>query len=306
MDQKLNKPDGVNNRTEGEKKRLDLSAAQVAGSAVAAVLAATLASKMGVYGTIAGAGVISVIATCGGSVFQHLFKSTGERVRVVTVQAAAPVKGRRAPLGSRRRGPAAGATAPLPSDVPPAGDGQFGAATVHGARVRGWKRPVLAAALVFFLAMAGITVYELAAGQDLSGGKGTTVSSVVRGGDARPEPSSPDPAPDPGHEDGRPGHGPDPGGTPDGDGATGRDGTSGAASPSPSTSAPSPSRPADGGTAPGPDQEGPQGQDQDEGPSQDPARPSAPAPSTGQGGQGGQDGGSGQDDAVPTPPTPAP
>ncbi|WP_171162619.1 hypothetical protein [Streptomyces sp. I05A-00742] len=71
-------------------KRLDLSVAQVAGSALAAVVAALLAGKLGVYGTVIGAGVVSVVATTGGTVFQHLFRRTGEQVRDVAVQAARP------------------------------------------------------------------------------------------------------------------------------------------------------------------------------------------------------------------------
>ncbi|MEC4016637.1 hypothetical protein [Streptomyces sp. H27-D2] len=72
--------------TNQQTKRLELSVAQVAGSALAAVAAAVLASKLGVYGTIIGAGVVSVVATAGGTIFQHLFKRTGEQIREVTVQ----------------------------------------------------------------------------------------------------------------------------------------------------------------------------------------------------------------------------
>ncbi|WEV24950.1 hypothetical protein OYE22_06880 [Streptomyces sp. 71268] len=79
----------MRNTTESEAKekteRLELSVAQVAGSALAAVAAAVLASRLGVYGTIIGAGVVSVVATAGGSVFQHFFHRTGEQLRVVTV-----------------------------------------------------------------------------------------------------------------------------------------------------------------------------------------------------------------------------
>ncbi|GGX60191.1 hypothetical protein [Streptomyces hiroshimensis] len=71
-------------------KRLELSLAQVAGSALAAVIAALLAGKLGVYGTVIGAGVVSVVATSGGTIFQHLFKRTGEQLREATTQAAAP------------------------------------------------------------------------------------------------------------------------------------------------------------------------------------------------------------------------
>ncbi|MFJ8649613.1 hypothetical protein ACIRNI_26275 [Streptomyces sp. NPDC093546] len=145
---------------EGKKRRLDLTVTQVAGSAAAAVVAAKLAAKLGVYGTVLGAGVISVIATCGGPVFQHLLTAAGERVRAVR---------RPRSTASAEPGPA---------------HGEFGGATTYRARtlVRGRRRSVIAAALVFVLAMAGITAYELISGQDFSGGGGTTIGSVVRGG----------------------------------------------------------------------------------------------------------------------------
>ncbi|NUS16068.1 MAG: hypothetical protein HOY69_32495, partial [Streptomyces sp.] len=70
-----------------EKARLDLNVPQVAGSAVAAVVAAKLASNLGVYGTIIGAGVVSILGTCGGTILQHVFRRTGRHVQEVAVQA---------------------------------------------------------------------------------------------------------------------------------------------------------------------------------------------------------------------------
>ncbi|MFJ9828661.1 hypothetical protein ACIRSU_30470 [Streptomyces sp. NPDC101160] len=183
------------------RKRFDLSVPQVAGSAVAAVVAAKLASSLGVYGTILGAGVISVIATCGGPVLQHLFKRTGEQMRAT------------APARQPKRAPETG---------------EFGEPTTHGTRMRGWKRPALAAAAVFLLAMGGITAYELTSGQDLGGTKGsTTFGSAVRGGGTgkdEPPPRKPEGergagpgAPSPGRTPGGGGTGsavPDPTGTP--------------------------------------------------------------------------------------------
>ncbi|MEU8705444.1 hypothetical protein [Streptomyces sp. NPDC048565] len=96
------------NDAERRERRIDLSLPQVAGSAVAAVAAAVMASQLGVYGTIAGAGVMSVVATCGGSVFQHFFRRTGEQIREVTVQAKSPagrqvsVRTRETPLRSQQ------------------------------------------------------------------------------------------------------------------------------------------------------------------------------------------------------------
>ncbi|SEE41584.1 hypothetical protein [Streptomyces sp. Ag109_O5-10] len=145
----------------GSSKRIDLSVPQVAGSAVAAVVAAKLASYFGVYGTILGAGVVSVVATCGGSVFQHFFRRTGEQFRDAT---------------------ATGPGVPRPRKQAPLAPGEFTAGTVYRARVRTWRRPLVAAALVFGVTMAGITACELVAGASFSGGHGTTVSGAVTGG----------------------------------------------------------------------------------------------------------------------------
>ncbi|GAB2789468.1 hypothetical protein [Streptomyces daliensis] len=66
---------------EPKARRIELSFAQVAGSALAAVIAAVFAGKMGVYGTFLGAGVVSVVATTGGPIFQHFFRRTGEQIK---------------------------------------------------------------------------------------------------------------------------------------------------------------------------------------------------------------------------------
>ncbi|MFE2020988.1 hypothetical protein ACFW9O_23380 [Streptomyces sp. NPDC059499] len=214
------------------QKRIELSLPQVAGSAVAAVAAAVMASQLGVYGTIAGAGVMSVVATCGGSVFQHFFRRTGEQIREVTVQVKHPA-GRQVAVLTRETAPEpqrhpgdAPTTVLRPARLP--GDdattvlrtvesdpertqllradadatqllvGQvlpdaYSDARTHGTRIRGARRSALAAVAVFALSMAGITAYELASGNDLSGGGGTTVGSVVHGerdtGTTAPEPS---------------------------------------------------------------------------------------------------------------------
>lgn len=81
--------------SETKKKRIDLSVAQVAGSAVAAAVAAFLAGQLGVYGTIIGAGVVSVVATTGGSIFQHLFRRTGEQIKEAATISTKPRPRRR-------------------------------------------------------------------------------------------------------------------------------------------------------------------------------------------------------------------
>ncbi|MCX4769284.1 hypothetical protein OG322_07600 [Streptomyces sp. NBC_01260] len=268
---------------EPRERRIDLSLPQVAGSAVAAVAAAVAASQLGVYGTILGAGVMSIVATCGGSVFQHFFRRTGEQIREVTVQVKHP--DREVTVHTRQKrdaGDADGtwgtpetrialreaegsadaaavpramdattvlrrvdaATAPEEADAttvlravdattvlrratddpgrtqliksldgtrplataPGAGDDEFSQATTHGTRIRGWKRSALGAAVVFVVAMAGITTFELVSGNDLSGGQGTTVGSVVRGeSGSAPAGPTPSDSTDPGQDRPAPG-----------------------------------------------------------------------------------------------------
>ncbi|MBD0418154.1 hypothetical protein H0H10_03045 [Streptomyces sp. TRM S81-3] len=169
--------DGTDVRTEaeGERKRIDLSVPQVAGSALAAVIAAKLASSFGVYGTILGAGLVSVIATCGGTLFQHFFKRTGEQIRstaVVTRERSGTHTRTQAVEPARNQ--AGGQAPPAP--------GEFTEGTVYRARVKSWKRPLVAAAVVFGVTMTGITVYELASGHSMSGGGSTTVGNAFSGG----------------------------------------------------------------------------------------------------------------------------
>ncbi|WP_329036453.1 hypothetical protein [Streptomyces sp. NBC_01725] len=235
-------------------QRLELSVPQVAGSALAAIAAAVFASKLGVYGTIIGAGVVSVIATCGGTVFQHLFRRTGDQIREVSVQ----VKPKARQVYDSEPAPA---PTPAPAERSPqeaAARDEFGGATTYGTRVRGWKRPAVAAAVVFAVAMLGITGYELAAGQDLSGGKGTTFSSVVRGGDSGGDSAPDGPA---GPRDGGP--------TPSDDG-TGTDKDKGTGTVESPTPTPTPSAP---GTGQSPNPDPPESGGPSTAPTPEPSRP---------------------------------
>ncbi|ARF57853.1 hypothetical protein [Streptomyces gilvosporeus] len=106
------------NETDRKKKekRIDLSVAQVAGSALAAAAAAYLAGQLGVYGTIIGAGLVSVVATTGGTIFQHLFRRTGEQIKEATVTTRP--KPRRSPSTDPRSTTGAGAHAPRTMVLP--------------------------------------------------------------------------------------------------------------------------------------------------------------------------------------------
>ncbi|MGY0070186.1 hypothetical protein ACWZEH_26055 [Streptomyces sp. QTS137] len=229
---------------EGRRARIDLSVPQVAGSAVAAVLGAQLASSFGVYGTIIGAGVMSIVATCGGTVFQHFFTRTGEQLRVAP---AAPGQ----PAGER------------PARTP----GGFTEGTVYRVRAggvrRGRKWTVVAAALVFGVTMAGITTYELASGQSLSGAPDTTVGNAFTGehtsGSGGPDGSGGSGEQDPGTS-GDSGTADDPG-TSEESGESGESGGSGGDGQAPTPSA----TPQDGGAAAGSGGDTPDGGDASEG-----------------------------------------
>ncbi|WP_261993909.1 hypothetical protein [Streptomyces sp. t39] len=258
--------DGTNHRERADGRqasagpRIELSVPQVAGSVLAAVTAAILASQLGVYGTIVGAGVVSVVATCGGPLLQHVFSRTGEQLREATAHARAGV-------------PVAPPSPPAPGE-PPGPDrrapreGEFGAPRTYGTRRRGWKRPVAAAAVVFGVAMGGITVYEVAAGEELGGGAGTTVGSAFRPGadDTRPGPTDPADGED---RDTR-----------DGDGTDGRD-TDPSPAPTPSSGTGDGSGPGDVNPPKGPDPSGsasPDGGGPAPSPSADPPETGTPAP----------------------------
>ncbi|MFI7356740.1 hypothetical protein ACIBTP_22700 [Streptomyces avidinii] len=245
---------------EPEKKKLDLSAAQVAGSSLATVAAALLASKLGVYGTILGAGVVSVVATAGGPVIQHLFRRTGDQLRE-----SARTGARRAPQPREEprtadEGAERGAAAPTE---------EFGAATVHGTRVRGWKRTAVASGAAFVIAVGGLGTYEAMAGTSVSSGGGTLFSGGTRrASEDRPTPPREEPgadgkggrspgsgtSPSPSHPQG--GHSPSPGPSPSRSGGPGNSGASGEPTPGPSPSKQAPTSspsPAPSAPAPAPD-----------------------------------------------------
>lgn len=71
-----------------EGKKLDVSGAQVAGGALASVTAAFLGSKLGVLGTLWGAGLTSVVITVGGALYQRSLENTREKANIAAAKAA--------------------------------------------------------------------------------------------------------------------------------------------------------------------------------------------------------------------------
>ncbi|WP_051837954.1 hypothetical protein [Streptomyces sp. NRRL WC-3742] len=176
-----------------ERRRIDLSVAQVAASALATVAGALLASELGVYGTILGAAVVSIGATTGGALFQHLFKRTGEQLR------EAVDRGPNQTLNTLRQVPADRPDA----EAPPAVSSQWSEPRVVRARRRWtWKSYAAVSGLVFVLAMTPIVAYEVATGQPVSAtvrgesGSGTSFGGTVAPKGREPQDAQPDrPAP---------------------------------------------------------------------------------------------------------------
>ncbi|GGP41311.1 hypothetical protein [Streptomyces abikoensis] len=284
----------------------------MAGSALAAVVAAMLAGRLGVYGTVLGAGVVSVVATTGGTVFQHLFKRTGEQIR----DAATPSEPRlrQVPVRDASRAVGRARSADLErtqllgridaADPPPgtedrtqllhqvshpganpaqseayagaytgahddayihASSGEFSEefskGTTHGTRLRGRKRPLLAAAAVFALAMGTVTAVELVSGSSADGDKGgTTVSRIFqpdRSEKKQDEDQAPPQTPDPGRshdgngtDAGDSGSTPSPGASQQGGGTGGKNTPTPTPTPSSGGGTPKPTPTPDSGTSP--------------------------------------------------------
>lgn len=213
------------------RRVLDLSVVQVSASALAAIVGAVLASELNVYGTVIGAAVVSVGATCGGAVFQHVFRRTGEEIRSRVPAGAVPRPG-----GAPTRVTAATAVA-TPAEAPvEAGESVTTYRSGRRLRPRGWKGYALLIGLVFVLAMGVVTAVERVADKPLAAivknepGSGTSLG----GGSVGKQNQDPVQTPS-----GRPSGGAstDPSGTP-----------SSSAGPDPSTS-PTPSPTPSGGTS---------------------------------------------------------
>jgi len=145
-----------------DKPKLDLSVAQVVGGALAAMTAAFLGSRLSVAGTVVGAALASIVAAVAGNVYTASLRTTHEKVRTVF------------------QGKVAGSD--MPAEVAEVGRGS--ATTVHPSSTPGRRRlsvrsMLLGALAAFALAAVALTGIELATGQALSGGSGTTVSQVT-------------------------------------------------------------------------------------------------------------------------------
>src|SRR4051794_39877245 len=187
------------------RDRVQLSAVQVAASALASVSAAVVASLFGVAGTVVGAGLVAVLSTTGSAIYSASMKRTSNQLRRAREQLLTA----RAHEGRAGRGTArSGSTAVLQQQ--PAGRGQRrdrtidltdGADTAAQLRTeenpeekqqswwrRGWltigsrkglKWPALigAALLVFAIAIGVITAIEAITQKPISSLTGHSTSS---------------------------------------------------------------------------------------------------------------------------------
>ncbi|WXK02508.1 hypothetical protein REH65_15545 [Saccharopolyspora sp. ID03-671] len=204
------------------EKKMQVSPAQVGGAALASATAAFLGSRLGVAGTVLGAGLTSVIITVGGALYQRSFEKTREKAAVAAAKAA-ELRQRRTQLGRPRSGETEEVTRKL--EVTglqwPGGEAVDEPATVERPGAvekpgaveeprtllsppvprRRWGRWALVGAtcaFVFAVSMLLVTGFEGITGRPLSGGDGTTLGQVLQPAPVeaeRTEPTTGEPAP---------------------------------------------------------------------------------------------------------------
>ena len=158
-----------------QQKRSQLSAVQVAASALAAVSSAVVASFFGVAGTLIGAAVASVIATVGTALYTESLSKTNDRLRRLVTTRERP---RTTPAPEP-------ATRTLPSHLDP---------RQSPARRRGlrWSRVAGYAVAVFVVAMGIVTGIELIGQKPVSalvghssGSRTTTIGELAEASSRR-------------------------------------------------------------------------------------------------------------------------
>jgi hypothetical protein len=160
---------------QSKAKALDLSATQIVGGALAAMTAAALGSRLSVAGTIVGAALASIIAAVAGSLYTASLRRTHDKVKTVfwTGQPNEVEEPTVMEILDDREGHVAGQrshlVAPESVDSSP------------GPRKLNWKRVFVAALAAFGIAAVSLTIFELATGNAISGGDGTTIQQVREG-----------------------------------------------------------------------------------------------------------------------------
>lgn len=177
----------------GEGGRLRLNPTQIVAGALAAVSAAVAASFIGVYGTIVGAGLMSVVYTVGSTLYEHYIHRSKVRLKEARVTGV--------PTGVVARVRAGSGIGMI--RVP------AGAWTWTRAQLSkpGWWKPIGALSLlVFAIAILTITLVEAGLGKPMSAALtgqeasgGTSIRVAASGGGSGSDGSRND---DPGRQDG--------------------------------------------------------------------------------------------------------
>ena len=95
-----------------KSRHIDLSTAQIAGSALAAITGTICASYLGVGGTLIGAAFMSAVSTAGTAIYRYYLSRTGERLKTVGPVVATRVRTQ----GGRRLARVSGAEEAAGSD----------------------------------------------------------------------------------------------------------------------------------------------------------------------------------------------
>jgi hypothetical protein len=187
-DEPENSPEGKAGK---EPAKLSFSLPQLVGSAAAAMTVAYVGSSLGTAGTIFGAALASVVGAVAGTVYTAGLDRTGRRLGSVMERGWTRI---------RRADPELDEEVGLDGEAAPAAAGSpSGGVEPPHDKGRTWRRVSLrvltAAAAIFAVSFVAITGWELATGQALDGGKGTTVGQVVR--PERTPTAEPEPEPTP-------------------------------------------------------------------------------------------------------------
>jgi hypothetical protein len=184
--------------------KLELKPAEVAAGAGAAVVTAFASSALGVAGTLIGAAFASALATVSFAVLRRSaeradesLRRTNARLRQVAVRVPASAAVRPAATGSAATPPAAGsAETPGAAGSDRDENGRQDSATRPWTVLRRrWVAITAGAVAAFVIALIAITGVESAIGKPLASlfgrdsGGGTSLGSVVEGGDRTADPS---------------------------------------------------------------------------------------------------------------------
>ncbi|MFJ8916400.1 hypothetical protein [Amycolatopsis sp. NPDC102389] len=144
---------------------------QVTAAAMAAITAALLGSTLGVAGTVAGAGLASVITTLGGELYLRSLQRTKDAALKARVVLTVPARRRVLDPGEQET-----------VRLKPSEDEEETPARKFKPR---WAVIAGVSVVAFAVALVAITGFEGATGKTFGGGTGTTIGKIIGGGQAQ-------------------------------------------------------------------------------------------------------------------------